>query len=126
MQYNALGHLLTALLKRHDLKPEAVLGHSDIAPDRKIDPGKHFNWRWLEQHGLAAPYVPPTGLKSTTPPLEILAKLGYRATPTDAGVPPASPEAVVAAFQRRYFPEAPVLGKLCPRTEYFIRQGKRK
>lgn len=53
VQYQTLENLLTDLLKRHNIAPENVLAHSDIAPDRKDDPGPHFNWERLAEKGLA-------------------------------------------------------------------------
>ena len=52
-QITALKTLLAELLKRHQLGPERVLGHSDIAPGRKVDPGPLFPWAELAQDGLA-------------------------------------------------------------------------
>ena len=49
----SLIQLLAGLLERHDLPPKAVLGHSDIAPDRKSDPGPYFNWQRLADEGLS-------------------------------------------------------------------------
>jgi len=44
-QYLALAHLVTELSARHPIR--YVLGHDHIAPDRKRDPGSHFNWKLL-------------------------------------------------------------------------------
>lgn len=46
-QMTALEILLNATLKRHSIPPERVIGHSDMAPDRKSDPGPKFDWRRL-------------------------------------------------------------------------------
>ncbi|MEM1306878.1 MAG: N-acetylmuramoyl-L-alanine amidase [Pseudomonadota bacterium] len=40
------------IIDRHELRPERVLAHSDIAPHRTIDPGEKFNWRWLSERGV--------------------------------------------------------------------------
>lgn len=53
LQLQALLALLQFLLKKHpSIKPQAILGHSDIAPNRKVDPGAHFPWRLLAEHHL--------------------------------------------------------------------------
>ena len=45
--------LLKKLLKKYKISNENILGHSDIAPYRKIDPGKHFPWKMLEEKKLS-------------------------------------------------------------------------
>jgi N-acetyl-anhydromuramyl-L-alanine amidase AmpD len=50
---SALIFLLKKLLKKYKIRTENVLGHSDIAPYRKIDPGKHFPWQILENINLS-------------------------------------------------------------------------
>ena len=45
--------LLKKLLNKYKIKTENILGHSDIAPYRKIDPGKHFPWQMLENKKLS-------------------------------------------------------------------------
>ena len=47
----ALERLLDAIMARHGLPPEAVIGHSDLAPDRKSDPGARFDWSRLARSG---------------------------------------------------------------------------
>ncbi|MBX3596836.1 MAG: N-acetylmuramoyl-L-alanine amidase [Rhizobiaceae bacterium] len=44
--------LCTGIVHRHGIPAERVLGHSDIAPGRKVDPGEKFDWRRLARHGL--------------------------------------------------------------------------
>lgn len=52
-QIRALAKLIRPILARQQIPPERVLGHSDIAPGRKIDPGAAFPWRQLhEQYGI--------------------------------------------------------------------------
>ncbi|MDB4861092.1 N-acetylmuramoyl-L-alanine amidase [Alphaproteobacteria bacterium] len=50
---SALIFLLKKLLKKYRISAENILGHSDIAPYRKIDPGKYFPWQMLENKKLS-------------------------------------------------------------------------
>lgn len=54
-QMDALVPLVSAIVKRHDIRPEYVVGHSDIAPARKQDPGELFDWPLLAKLGIALP-----------------------------------------------------------------------
>lgn len=49
----ALEGLLPQIMTRWTLGPAQVIGHSDLAPGRKIDPGLRFDWRRLALGGLA-------------------------------------------------------------------------
>lgn len=40
------------LITKHNIDPKNILGHSDIAPQRKVDPGIYFDWHRLAQNGL--------------------------------------------------------------------------
>lgn len=51
-QINALIPLLKDLVKRHGLPMGSIIGHSDIAPQRKVDPGPLFPWKRLADAGL--------------------------------------------------------------------------
>ena len=51
-QIEALITLLKDLVKRHDLPIDSIIGHSDIAPQRKVDPGPLFPWKRLADAGL--------------------------------------------------------------------------
>ena len=47
--------LLTDILDRYPgIRPANIVGHSDIAPDRRMDPGPTFPWQLLHQHGIGA------------------------------------------------------------------------
>ena len=49
----ALEQLLPGILARWCIAPEGVIGHSDMAPGRKIDPGPRFDWRRLARQGVS-------------------------------------------------------------------------
>lgn len=51
-QIDAVLALVKKIVKDHDIKPERILGHSDIAPGRKVDPGPRFPWQQFADAGL--------------------------------------------------------------------------
>ncbi len=51
-QQDAIVALVKDIVQRHQILPERVLGHSDIAPQRKQDPGPRFPWKRLAEAGL--------------------------------------------------------------------------
>jgi N-acetylmuramoyl-L-alanine amidase len=51
-QIAAVIALVKAIAARHHLRPDQILAHSDIAPQRKVDPGPRFPWKRLAQAGL--------------------------------------------------------------------------
>lgn len=61
-QMAALESLLQGIMLRWNIGPEGVIGHSDMAPGRKADPGPRFDWARLARQGLAA-----RGRKDTSP-----------------------------------------------------------
>ena len=54
-QIASLIPLLARIVKRYDIARSNVVAHSDIAPQRKIDPGEMFPWEVLADHGLCLP-----------------------------------------------------------------------
>lgn len=48
--------LCQTLMRQYNIPPNRVLGHSDIAPDRKIDPGVYFNWLYLAKNNIGHQY----------------------------------------------------------------------
>ena len=52
-QMAALEALLAAVMERWGIPPAGVIAHSDLAPDRKADPGPRFDWRRLARAGLS-------------------------------------------------------------------------
>ena len=51
-QVELIVELVRDIVKRHQIRPDRVLGHSDIAPQRKVDPGPLFPWKRLADEGL--------------------------------------------------------------------------
>jgi len=51
-QMEAVRELASAILVRHAIPPRNVIGHSDVAPLRKEDPGELFDWQGLAQAGI--------------------------------------------------------------------------
>lgn len=54
-QMVALEDLLSDVMARWGIHPQGVIGHSDMAPERKQDPGPRFDWQRLERQRLARP-----------------------------------------------------------------------
>lgn len=116
-QIEAVVALLTQICARHDLGPAAVLGHSDIAPSRKADPGEHFPWERLAKAGLVLwPRIGGEDLQGELPmqpgdsgPKVLALQAALRAfgygLPDAAGQYDALTQACVMAFQRRFRPE---------------------
>ncbi|MFN4204070.1 MAG: N-acetylmuramoyl-L-alanine amidase [Tabrizicola sp.] len=112
-QMRELERLLAEVLARHGLGPQAVIGHSDMAPERKGDPGPRFDWRRLALQGLSVwpeprgPDAPPphpshTGAKGgVSPDME-----GFLADLRAFGYPEAAPDVLLTAFRLRFRPWA--------------------
>ena len=116
-QIDAVIGLLDGIRERWDIPDHRILGHSDVAPARKEDPGERFPWQVLADHGhglWVSPDMPPEGTMG--PPLGLgetglgvfslqsaLGKLGYNIL---AGGPYDTETAtIVTAFQRHWVPE---------------------
>ncbi len=52
-QMEALVPLVKGIVDRYGIAPANVVGHSDVAPRRKLDPGELFDWELLARYGLA-------------------------------------------------------------------------
>jgi len=98
--------LTASIASRHGIVPAMVLGHSDVAPNRKEDPGEKFPWADLAAEGLAiGPYIgPPDAAIAYEDALAALRAIGYEA-------PDGAHAAAVLAFQRRFAPSD--LGRGC-------------
>lgn len=113
MQMAAVADLCLAILSRHPIPPRNVIGHSDVAPDRKEDPGERFDWEGLALNGIGlwpedAPDIGTTGAirdaVTLRPVRAALAAIGYRVAPEGPLDPALS--SVLRAFQRHWRPEA--------------------
>ena len=51
-QINSISKLIKFLMKKYKVKKQNILGHSDVAPDRKKDPGEKFPWNKLAKKKL--------------------------------------------------------------------------
>ena len=58
-QMDALVPLVADIVRRHGIWPSNVVGHSDVAPDRKQDPGELFDWALLARHGVPLLHADP-------------------------------------------------------------------
>ncbi len=52
-QINSVLRLTKILIKKYRIKPNFILGHSDISPVRKKDPGEKFPWRYLSKNKIS-------------------------------------------------------------------------
>ncbi len=98
-QMDRLTDLLAGILERWNILPKGVIGHSDLAPMRKSDPGPRFDWHRLARAGLS---VWPEPVSDAAPDdatfLDHAARFGY---PTDHGLAP-----ILTAFRLRFRPWA--------------------
>ncbi|RME15350.1 MAG: N-acetylmuramoyl-L-alanine amidase [Alphaproteobacteria bacterium] len=91
--------LLSNILRRWAIGPRGVIGHQDMAPTRKADPGRRFDWRRLARAGLAD-WPAPAPARAPDPGrfLADAAAYGYDA---ESGLGP-----VLAAVRARFRPWA--------------------
>lgn len=103
-QYAALIPLGRSILDRWPIPARNVVAHSDVAPDRKEDPGELFDWRLLAQAGIG---LWPDDGPGEPRPVDVLqrqlAGLGYR-VPEHGALDQATVR-VLRAFQRHFRPE---------------------
>jgi N-acetylmuramoyl-L-alanine amidase len=113
-QMRAVEELCLDIVRRHGIRPENVLAHSDVAPRRKIDPGEKFDWARLASAGIGH-WTEPAPLSDTGKVLErgssggavMRLQEGLKAYGYGIGCTGdycEDTEAVVAAFQRHFRP----------------------
>jgi N-acetylmuramoyl-L-alanine amidase len=107
-QMQTVEALCRDILARRRIPAYRIVGHSDIAPTRKTDPGELFDWLRLARAGIGL-WPPPSGeaarrrgravgIVERAAALSDLARIGYQ-------VEPGNETPALIAFQRRYRPE---------------------
>ena len=116
LQIKSLIDLCKALKKKYKIKKENFLGHSDIAPLRKLDPGEKFPWEKLSKYNLGVWYkdikkslilVNKKKIKNLF--FKNLYTIGYRYF--NLRKKSKNDKFIIKAFQRRYLPQK-VTGKI--------------
>ena len=102
-QIEALKTLITDVKQRWAISAANIIGHSDMAPDRKKDPGRLFNWQCLAADGLAVFRGQPHVL--TLPFLEAARKFGYFIPASGCAVD-VDQAVILEAFRQRFRPKA--------------------
>jgi len=107
-QMQAVVALCRDIAARRRIPAHRVVGHSDIAPARKTDPGELFDWRRLARAGIGLWPEPAealrrrrgrgVGIVERAAALSDLARIGYEVEPGNVTPP-------LIAFQRRFRPE---------------------
>ncbi len=94
-QMRAVILLAKAILERHAIDPFNVIGHSDLAPERKSDPGERFDWQRLAENGVGV--WPESAIDASVTEEQYyhaLTDIGYEGD--------SSKEALTRAFQRHW------------------------
>ena len=92
-QMAALIPLCQGILSRHSIPARNVVGHSDVAPERKADPGELFDWAGLAAAGVGLWPAPLDTHCSEADAPGLLSKIGYDISNT---------ESAMTAFQRHF------------------------
>ncbi len=110
-QVQAVTRLLADIARRHEIRPDRIVGHGEVQPDTRSDPGRLFPWKELEARGL----VPTTdaavvekyraqfaseGLPDLRWVQDRLSKHGYQIT--CSGILDDHTRRVISVFQGRY------------------------
>ena len=95
-QIEAFIDLALGILSRHPIPARNVVGHSDIAPKRKIDPGERFDWSGLAAEGIG---LWPNEFKNDNNYSDFISML------SEYGYDISSPSFAITAFQRHFHPE---------------------
>ena len=127
-QINQLIILLKYLCAHHGIAPSRIIGHSDIAPSRKQDPGQYFPWSLLAEHGLGIPFPQlsegpaSSSFLSVEQSQQLLLSIGYDC-PTHGNFCDQT-KLVVQAFQQHFLPTK-ITGNLCDSTLHLLKSFKK-
>ena len=98
-QMESVARLSSELVQMYNIEPRNVVGHSDIAPARKQDPGEKFDWEMLAKLGIAVPRPKKNLMEPLWTDASFLLALERYGYDIEDG------PAAVVAFQRRFRPE---------------------
>ena len=112
-QIDALIPLLKDIVQRHQIRPDRILGHGEVTPAYKEDPGPTFPWKLLADIGITPPWPDAAHVAAQRAVYEAqlpdaawfqaaLAQWGHEIAPT--GVWDAHSQRVLMNFQMRYRP----------------------
>lgn len=134
-QIESVTKLCQTLMARYNIVPTRILGHSDIAPARKTDPGEHFPWAQLAEAGIGIWPEIETDAGSAIEGPEILlpgdtgapvralqerlAGIGYEVT--CCGEYDEALQLAILAFQRHFLPHI-LTGHACAMTQARLSQ----
>lgn len=122
VQIHALIDLLKEIRTRHPIKDAYIIGHSDVVPNRKQDPGSLFPWKTLADHHMGL-WADEDGGPYETLPLpkvqRLLREIGYDAPVT--GILDDPTRTIITAFQRHYMPNH-MTGHPDARTTHHIKK----
>ena len=96
LQMAAVCDLCLEIMARHPIDPRNVVAHSDIAPDRKQDPGELFDWQGMAANGVGLWPGADAAPADEAALLPLLGAIGYR---TDLPL-----SVLLTAFQRHWLP----------------------
>lgn len=104
-QMKALIPLCQGLIKKYNIPTDNILGHSDVAPERKLDPGELFDWERLAQEGIGL-WPEPTEEDFKKAKDLVKNEYNFQHLLTEYGYNPlAAYVDVVTAFHRHFYPE---------------------
>tara|TARA_B100000029_G_C17561702_1_gene953611 strand:- start:93 stop:731 length:639 start_codon:yes stop_codon:yes gene_type:complete len=115
-QIKSLVILVKKLIKKYNIKKKHILGHSDVSPDRKKDPGEKFPWKILHKNNIGVWHkinseklVPlrrkTVSMKEANLFMKKLKKFGYPFKSVIVKNKKNYSKLLIKAFQRRFRPE---------------------